>query len=90
MSKVKMRKSFLVPCRGAADGVCMVTEKEWKEVWKAIYEEATEQGGVTPGPKPITKPGMYEFIWVDDYGTRHVFTMWVIAHPEKQEEVANV
>jgi effector-binding domain-containing protein len=62
----------------------MISEEEYRQVWKEIYAEAAEHGGQTPGPRPITKPGVYEFIWVDDYGYRHVYTMWVIESEKRR------
>jgi hypothetical protein len=72
------QKSFLVPCRGAADGLCMVGEDDWRKIWKEMHALVTERGGKSPGPKPITEPGVYEFEWEDEDG-RHVYEMWVMA-----------
>jgi hypothetical protein len=70
------RKTFLVPCRGAADGVCMISEDEYRKIWKEMHALVMKHGGFSPGPRPITKPGVYEFIWEDEEG-RHVYEMWV-------------
>jgi predicted lactoylglutathione lyase len=55
----------------------MVSESEWRKIWKEMHDYVAEKGGKSPGSRPITEPGTYTFEWDDDDG-HHVYEMEVI------------